>query len=211
MAYNSNIPQPNDELKDSQADILENFTQIKNLIDVNHETFGSANEGKHKFVQFPEGAAPATAVDEGALYVAPGVQSLESELIFRRENNGPFIILTEGQEPVGVNPVGTWWTYLGSGRNNPILVKGGIQATPVNNNNSLQASINLNAFGPALTNVSTPLLSFMNNADVFFADALVITVNYTSSTAASLDINVVNRTGVNLPNLRVSFLVFGTP
>lgn len=53
MAYQQNKPQANDKLKNSQADLLGNFQALKTLIDINHETFGSADEGKHKFVTFP--------------------------------------------------------------------------------------------------------------------------------------------------------------
>lgn len=58
MAYQSNIPQATDRINDSQAQLLENFTQIKALIDVNHVTFGASGEGKHALVTFPNLAAP---------------------------------------------------------------------------------------------------------------------------------------------------------
>jgi len=59
-AYNASIPAASDRISVSQGDIQENFTQIKNLIDVNHVTFaGVAGEGKHFLVTFPNLAAPA--------------------------------------------------------------------------------------------------------------------------------------------------------
>lgn len=96
MAYSNAIPQPTDQLKNSQDDLLQNFIEIKNLIDVNHETFADANEGKHKFIQFPEQvAAPATAVNEAGLYSIEGVYSTVAELAFRRENSGLSSVFTE--------------------------------------------------------------------------------------------------------------------
>lgn len=69
MPYNQNIPQATDQLKNSQSQILANFQAIKTLIDVNHGTFSAADQGKHKWVTLPQqGAAPATAASEMALY-----------------------------------------------------------------------------------------------------------------------------------------------
>lgn len=97
MAYNANIPQPTDQLKVSQADLLANFQAINTFVNVNHEDFGSADQGKHKFLQMPEqGVAPATAADEAGLFGGEGAYSTDSELYFRRENNGDIIAFTEG-------------------------------------------------------------------------------------------------------------------
>lgn len=69
MAYQENIPQPGTQQDDSQADLLGNFQAIKQLIDVNHGTFGSVTEGKHKWVTFPvQAVAPAFAANEEGLY-----------------------------------------------------------------------------------------------------------------------------------------------
>lgn len=96
MAYNPNIPQPTDIIANSQADILNNFTAINNLININHQTFGASDEGKHKFLQMPEqGSAPTTSVNEAGLYAAIGAVSAATELVFRRESNGTSIAFTE--------------------------------------------------------------------------------------------------------------------
>lgn len=58
MAYQL-IPNASDRIDQSQAQLKENFTQIKTLIDVNHVTFGAAGQGKHALVTFPNLAAPA--------------------------------------------------------------------------------------------------------------------------------------------------------
>lgn len=110
MAYNQNIPGANDLLSQSQSEIQENFSQIKTVIDINHITFGDANQGKHLYLQLPEHAAPTTAVNEGGLYANVGTTSTVTELFFRRENNGELIPMTE--RATGGAP---GWTYLPSG------------------------------------------------------------------------------------------------
>jgi len=93
MPYSNAIPQPGDLLSQSRADLLENFAQIQTWIAINHGIFAAADEGKHKHVSFPEqGADPATAVNEMALYtkVSGGI----SALFLRNENNGDVRDLT---------------------------------------------------------------------------------------------------------------------
>lgn len=101
MAYNAQIPQPTDQLKVSQGDILGNFQELSTWVNINHEDFASGNSGKHKFLQMPEqGAAPTTAANEAGFYAAVGATSAVSELVFRRESNGTSIPFTEGLNAV---------------------------------------------------------------------------------------------------------------
>jgi len=98
MAYQNNIPQPSDKLKDSQPAILANFQAIKTLIDVNHATFGAANEGKHKYINIPiVGAAPTTAASEMALYTKTSTYTGNTEAFLRRESNGSEIEYSAAQ------------------------------------------------------------------------------------------------------------------
>lgn len=116
MAYSNAIPQPTDRLKDSQQDILDNFAALKTLIDVNHETFGAADEGKHKFVTMPEqGSAPTTAANELALFTEQSSLTNVAEMVFRRESNGSSIEFTSSLQAT------SGWTRLPSG----ILIKWG--------------------------------------------------------------------------------------
>lgn len=116
MAYSNAIPQPTDRLKDSQQDILDNFAALKTLIDVNHGTFGAADEGKHKFVTMPEqGSAPTTAVNEMALYTQLSSLSGNSELVIRNENNGASVEFTSSVKATN------GWSRLPSG----VLIKWG--------------------------------------------------------------------------------------
>ncbi len=73
MSFNPNIPQPSDELSDSQGDILTNFSTSNTSFGIDHYPFAdlTANNGKHKWVTTPltpGGTHPATAVNEPKLY-----------------------------------------------------------------------------------------------------------------------------------------------
>lgn len=54
MPYQSTKPAAADYMSVSQGDLQGNFLALKAAIDVNHETFGSAYEGKHKMLSLPE-------------------------------------------------------------------------------------------------------------------------------------------------------------
>lgn len=93
MAFNPNIPQPDDFQDESQTQLLANFQALKTLIDVNHETFGSANEGKHKYVTLPEqSSAPATSTNEMALYTK--AVSGVTQMFLKNENSGSEVNFT---------------------------------------------------------------------------------------------------------------------
>lgn len=110
MAYQNNIPQPNDRLKNSQDDILQNFIEIQNLIDVNHFPFGDVNEGKHRFISLPQSAAdPATAVSEFAFFSKLSALTGQTELFSRRPTNGNVNSITERLDGT------SGWTRLPSG------------------------------------------------------------------------------------------------
>lgn len=97
MAYNQNIPQPADQLKNSQPQLLANFQEINTLINANHVGFNLGDEGKHKFLQMPQQANnPATNNTEIGLVCLQGAISNIPELNFVRNNNGDNIPFTEG-------------------------------------------------------------------------------------------------------------------
>jgi hypothetical protein len=116
MPYLNNIPQATDQLKNSQPALLGNFISIKQLIDVDHSTFGAATEGKHEKVTMPiQGASPATLAGELSLFSRTSTLSGVPEMAFRRQTNGA---VTEFTSSLKAN-VG--WTRLPSG----ILLKWG--------------------------------------------------------------------------------------
>lgn len=135
MAYTANTPQATDRINDTQPLILANFQGIQTLINVNHGTFGAADEGKHKWVTMPENAAPtASAVNEAVFYANVGANSGVTELYWQRENNGTRTPMTEFSGAI------QGYTYLPSG----LLMKWDREL-----NVSGNTQINSNAFGPA--------------------------------------------------------------
>lgn len=89
MAYNPNIPQAADQIAVSQADLLANFTALSTFLNINHVDFASADQGKHKFVSFPQqGSSPATAATEVALFSKVSALTGVPELYFRNATNG---------------------------------------------------------------------------------------------------------------------------
>ena len=93
MSYNADIPQANDDPSQSQGQLLSNFQTLNTFLSVNHVALNDGDQGKHKFVQFPEQSSdPATAANEGALYAkeydVDGMGSLETTLFFRNESSG---------------------------------------------------------------------------------------------------------------------------
>ena len=76
MVFKSNIPQPTDKLRTSQSEVLENFSKLDSIFDVNHikysDTTGDA--GKHTYTTFVNLtdkalASPTTSSEELAIYV----------------------------------------------------------------------------------------------------------------------------------------------
>lgn len=116
MAYNDSIPQPTDILQQSQADLLANFQALKQLIDVNHSTFGSATEGKHAQVAMPNlGVTPTFSGTDGVFYTNTTSLAGGTSVFVKRPSPGmPIPITVFGGAAEG-------WSYLPSG----ILLKWG--------------------------------------------------------------------------------------
>jgi hypothetical protein len=93
MAYLNTIPAANDILALSQAQILENFSQLETQFSVDHDSLlAGAATGKHLKVTLPERAAPATGAGEGAIYTKDTAG--QPELFYREESNGDEVQLT---------------------------------------------------------------------------------------------------------------------
>ena len=77
MDYNASIPQPNDKLRISQAQLLENFTKLNTVFGIDHVTYSdiTGDGGKHSattFVNRTDKALtipPPTTAEELAFYV----------------------------------------------------------------------------------------------------------------------------------------------
>lgn len=122
MSYNQNIPQPNDRIKDSQPELLANFQAIDTLVNINHIDFDdpSGNQGKHKWVAFPN-TIPPTYVPP----VIPGEVTLFNTVSTDTLVNELTVITSDGREvaatasTLSLNPTPAngdgGWTFLPSG------------------------------------------------------------------------------------------------
>jgi hypothetical protein len=122
MAYQSTKPLANDKLSTSQGDIAGNFTEINTYVNVDHEAFNIANQGKHKKISLlSQAAAPAatageirmgTAAMPGAIIPAvPAAITGGSEMFIARTdgvNNFSYPVTASLQATPG-------WCYLPSG------------------------------------------------------------------------------------------------
>lgn len=111
MPFNANIPQPADQLSQSQADVLGNFQAIGGMLDL---TVGAT---AIKFAR--DGAVPPTAATDVGLYAANSVTFPgTTALFFRNQNNGTSVDITSSLAAAN------GWTRLPSG----ILLKWGTGA-----------------------------------------------------------------------------------
>jgi hypothetical protein len=133
MAYNNNIPQPNDDLSVSQPQILANFAEIATAFNLNHGPFNSGTEGKHAFVEMPNqnAAPPVTIANEVGLYCNTSAFTTQPELFLIKQLGStvpPNLrppIAPNGYEISGSNYTSPGWTRLPSG----ILLKWGTFST----------------------------------------------------------------------------------
>lgn len=115
--YTPNIPQATDEPSQSQPRILDNFTGINVIWDVNHYAFNEANAGKHRFCQFPvQVAAPTTSPTEVGLYSFTNATTTNPELYIVRHNNGNQIPMTAFSNTAAAGNIGQGYAYLPSGQ-----------------------------------------------------------------------------------------------
>jgi hypothetical protein len=103
MAYNPNIPQPGDFVSSSQADILENFSQLNTQYGNDHVAWDAgSNNGKHKKVTLIAGTDPTTAAGEVAVYSKTVTGS--TNLYCRLASNGTVIQLTNSSSVSAADP-----------------------------------------------------------------------------------------------------------
>lgn len=196
MAYNNSIPQPTDIISDSQSDILGNFAAIKTLIDVNHETFGSADEGKHKFVQMPiQGSGPTTAATEMALYTKNDAGGTP-QLYVRRDTSGDEIEFT------GSTSSQNGWTRLPSG----ILLKWG-RTNPSGVGDST-VTLPTGASIPVFANVFTAFTSLYTTGAGVDVNSVVYLYSLTT-TAFSLKTAIRDTGAGSIGSVLVDYLIIG--
>lgn len=62
--YNANIPQPTDEISQSQADLLGNFMQLNTYVAVDHVALNATNQGMHNQSSYvTQASAPIFGTD----------------------------------------------------------------------------------------------------------------------------------------------------
>lgn len=202
MAWNPNIPLATDFPSTSQSQINDNWSEIDTLITVDHETFNQAANvvGKHKFVTFTrQGADRATNNPNTniALYSKVGALSAQSEVYFRRENNGSVIAATES----GINSPG--WSMLPSG----LLMKWGFASV------TGQAAFNDTvsaAAGPAFNFIGMVQLTVLNNAAGDLNHAVRVR-SFVAGNPSTVNVYAGQRTALNQPtNVTFYWLMFGT-
>lgn len=87
--YNPNVPQPNDDLSDSQGQILQNFQKANSSFGIDHYTFAdlTVNNGFHQRVTFPGNAtAPTPGANYGAYYAVTNASN-ETWSYWRRDGS----------------------------------------------------------------------------------------------------------------------------
>lgn len=128
MPYQPNIPQPTDQLDDSQGDILGNFQEIYNLVGVNHVQFGAAaGQGKHTEVTLPVNIAPTpTGLNELNIWSQVSANTNALELAWQRSGAGITTELTAARSTF-VDPK-HGWSRFPSG----LLIKWGVGTLAVN-------------------------------------------------------------------------------
>lgn len=153
MSYQQNIPAATDIKSQSQSDIQGNFQAIKTLIDINHVTFGSADQGKHNKVSFPltstSPVAPVFAATEEGLYNLVNATTSKNELYVHRQTvdaptDIPFTASILSNTAVASSDNG--WTYLPSG----MLLKWGFKSA---NTSPVTVTPTVTSGGPNFTRV----------------------------------------------------------
>lgn len=199
MAYQENIPQPGDALQKSQGDLLGNFQSIKQLIDVNHSTFGSATEGKHSKVEIPNLAtAPVFGAGDSGFFNnnTPLAGGLGSAL---------FIVNPESGGGASATPItarkgktGNGWSYLTNG----VLLKWG---TGVGTGH-FTIAYPVGATNPVFTTTYQAFVSVHNVSIGVDTDRAVRTVNITNT---ALTVFCGTRTTIGAAQAEFRYLIVG--
>jgi hypothetical protein len=180
--WNQNIPQPTDQISDSQNDLLNNFQSINTLINVNHVTFDDPNQGKHFFVEMPQqAAASVTAAGEvGLQCLASAYGAGAPTLVYLPQSAGTPIEMTSA------NIATQGWSFLPSG----VLVKWG----NFNAAGPGAGAINLNGAGQPHYGSSILFATFQPVGTTAHPDPnLSVYINTTTTTVSSLAYTVVAR------------------
>lgn len=171
MTYDPEVPQPDDDMSDSQADLLTNNQDLATVFAVNHVALddASADKGKHKYVTYVQQSDdPETAANEYAVYSKD--DGGDTELFARPENNGTAFQLTrDGSLYLGIIPFAAVNFSIG-----PITLQNAFGVQSVTQPGSAgRYRVNFTAAATALLNGSNDYLwsvsGFANSTDPVIA------------------------------------------
>lgn len=194
MAYQSNIPQPTDRRNDSQLDLLNNFIALEATIQLNHGDINGADDGKHKFVTFPQQAAsPVTAGNDMDIVNKNSVRTARSELWLVDNigvgNDFPFTASLKADEG---------WCYIPSGQ----ILKWGSRGA--GGGAGVQTyTFPVGAAIPAFTNCRIVVLTPWEGGD---AD---ISINLSVITNLTFDVNMTNKAGTATKDFPFTYFAIG--
>lgn len=178
MPYNQNIPQPNDQISQSQADLLNNFQSLQTFLQVNHSDINSGNQGKHKFVEFPvQAVAPVTVGAEIGLYTRTSPLTAEAELVVLKQAGSTAPITSYEITSAGYTVAG--WSRLPSG----ILLKWGTSSPAGAGAHAVVFPVGVTI--PAFTAVYNAQVTPSSNIDVFVSALTGLQLTVTASGAGS--------------------------
>jgi len=154
------LPTAGQSLNVTRDPIRNNFQYIQTSFTTDHVDFNVANTGKHNQLTFPrQGAVPATAATDVKLYSLLSALSGETELFYRRQNNGVTYEFTSG---IAASP---GWTRLPSA----ILLKWGFDVMTGAGANiyTFPVAANIPAFTQIFTILVTTAYNFAGDGNGF--------------------------------------------
>lgn len=186
MPYNSNIPQPNDDLSVSQPQILANFSTIATAFNLNHGNFNAIDEGKHRYVQMPNQNAtpPTTIANETGIYCNTSTFTNQPEVFFIKQNGTtapPPLNGANGYEVTSSNYISNGgWTRLPSG----ILLKWGF-ATAMPPATTLNFPFPIAATIPVFQAIYQVLVTDQSAPVRYYSIPAVTTTDFTINSSAA--------------------------
>lgn len=116
LLYYPTSPEPTEKLSETQPKMLQNFTSIQTLLQENHGTFGTSEQGMHKYVILNNSAVPTT----------PAENSTDLTLFARTNSGANFpqlwlqypnadVVQLTGNNSSSTGTSGTGWSKFPSG------------------------------------------------------------------------------------------------
>lgn len=151
MAYNNNVPQANQKIKNTQQPILDNFAAIDTVFAVNHEPFNSADQGKHKFVTFTQQPAAVVPADVSQFNMYNRLVDGSNQLCIKKGDASIEVPFTRRGGTLSASG-GSGFTILPSG----VLIRWG---TGTRTNAPVVINVNSNVAFPTMNNIASVQLT----------------------------------------------------